>query len=47
VIVSAVWNLTLKIFALGSAVLALGAVHWLGREQDRRERGAGATRQEG
>jgi uncharacterized membrane protein (DUF373 family) len=33
--------------ALGSAILALGAVHWLVREQDRRERGAGATRQEG
>ena len=33
--------------ALGSAILALGAVHWLVREQDRRERGAGTTRQEG
>ena len=54
VIVSAVWTLTLKvlsdalqIFALGSAILALGAVHWLVREHDRREHGAGATRQEG
>jgi uncharacterized membrane protein (DUF373 family) len=37
----------LQIFALGSAILALGAVHWLVREQDRRERGAGTTRQEG
>jgi uncharacterized membrane protein (DUF373 family) len=29
-----------KVFALGAAVLALGAVYWLVRDQDRREREA-------
>ncbi|MCS6931974.1 MAG: phosphate-starvation-inducible PsiE family protein [Acetobacteraceae bacterium] len=36
-----------KVFALGAAVLALGAVYWLVRDQDRREREAERRSEQG